>query len=846
MLDRQKEVLADLEKQVQAFESSDVVLENAVLKEKLTKLEAENEASKFKAAFLKNENANLKNALYNHTYNEKIKFIDRSKAKLGIYFGQAVGDPMNQLTQLENSIKARIYRMTFALRQNNVDTINPLFQKVIAFEEEIRQTIVTAREHIASQAAFSDEENAAFDKLRDEQITKEQIVAVAKKNNWERFVGLNLINTLGILLIIIGAIAAGQFAFVRVTDPMRAAAIFGLGTAMVIAGEIMNRRKANVFSLGVTAGGLAVLYVALVVSHFVLEVIGMFPALGICVVITALAFVLSTRYRSQTLLTIAFVGGYLPIFSISPDPAMIYGAMIYFIMLNLLDLVVSFKMKWTVSSFVGLGFNIISTTVIIWTAPDTTLIEQWILLVFVLFSFGIYTATPLISTYCTKIKFAVSDVVLMALNTFFSCVTAYIIFAVFGWYDFTGLLALIYAVIYFGLAILLWRKFENANTMRDLFFITGFTFAVLIVPFQFDWMWLSLGWLIQGVGVLVYGILKNNRRFSISGWVVFGLCLAVFALMDLQNHWWVRYDDLFWLKYWAISLGSLAILGAFVYKKYTVVKNVGVQIFKYATMINLWFLGMDNILRLNARTYHILIGANFNNDYFMNMFLFLMALVLGFSLPRIKCLADSGTRIIGILFYIFGIGGIVISHGVARPILSEMYAVSTSVAVFGSIAIIVMGLLSMSALYDLMRRIVVMAKGGMAYLPVIVSGYFVVILTQILIVQYGMRFDSMWISFIYVVTALAWIIWGFARRYMLLRRFGLGLTLASVAKLFIIDLAGLTQGHRILSYFTLGVLLLGISFVYQFFNKRLEIKIQEDSSEAKDSETEDISPPTTS
>jgi len=44
----------------------------------------------------------------------------------------------------------------------------------------------------------------------------------------------------------------------------------------------------------------------------------------------------------------------------------------------------------------------------------------------------------------------------------------------------------------------------------------------------------------------------------------------------------------------------------------------------------------------------------------------------------------------------------------------------------------------------------------------------------------------------------------------------------SVAKLFIIDLAFLTQGYRIVSYFVFGIILLAISFVYQYFNKKLE------------------------
>jgi uncharacterized membrane protein len=125
---------------------------------------------------------------------------------------------------------------------------------------------------------------------------------------------------------------------------------------------------------------------------------------------------------------------------------------------------------------------------------------------------------------------------------------------------------------------------------------------------------------------------------------------------------------------------------------------------------------------------------------------------------------------------------------------------------------------------DLMKTIVKERLIGVEWYPLIVSGYFVVILTQNLITQYNLSFASAAISIIYVLTALLWIVLGFVRRYSFIRLFGLGLAILSVIKLFLIDLAALTQGYRILSYFALGVTLIAISFVYQYFNKRLELK----------------------
>ncbi|WP_243150456.1 DUF2339 domain-containing protein [Clostridium sporogenes] len=59
------------------------------------------------------------------------------------------------------------------------------------------------------------------------------------------------------------------------------------------------------------------------------------------------------------------------------------------------------------------------------------------------------------------------------------------------------------------------------------------------------------------------------------------------------------------------------------------------------------------------------------------------------------------------------------------------------------------------------------------------------------------------------------------KRYEFIRRVGIGASILSVVKLFIIDLSFLSQGYRIVSYFIFGVTLIAISFVYQHFSKRV-------------------------
>ncbi|MDR2599781.1 MAG: DUF2339 domain-containing protein [Oscillospiraceae bacterium] len=830
ILNRQRDVLAELDSEVKVIEDSDLTKENEQLKADLKKLQTAHQKSEQNVKALFEQNANLKNTLYEQVYNEKVKIVNTSRKKMDVYFKSNYENEVNRLTVLENSIKSRIDSMTSSLRRYNVDINDDTNQKLGELAVQVNYKITEVqKQHAESHGAFSINERAEFEKLKNEQITDEQVLAVAKKNNIERFVGLNLLNVIGILLIIIGVITAARFTYVQLPDMLRGIMMFTLGAIMLVVGEIMNRKKPNVFTLGITAGGVAVLYVALGISYFGLEILDMYPALALCVLITAVAFFLSTRYNSQTILAFALIGGYLPLFSIGSDKTMIYGAMVYFVVLNLLALLVSFKKKWSVSSFIGLGLNIIGTIYIIsnfW--GNIPIYEKIIAVSYVLFAFLVYTIIPIIGTYKAKSIFKKRDVVLLALNTFFSSLITFILFYAFGWEDFTGILSIVFAVIYLTLGWLIERKFDGEKHTQALFYLTGLAFVVLVIPFQFGRAWLTLGWLAEGVALTTYGILKDEKNFKRAGYAINALCLAAFLTFDLR--WDI--DFLFAYKYLAITLGSLIILGAYVYKK--MLSSGWQKAYKYAVITNLWFYVIYVIGQLENLLFRQYEQATTYSISYLTAALTIVAtFLIACVAPRIKILSDMGTKIISIILYIIGILWLVALNSTSSPIhISEP---SIGITLVGTLVLVVIGVLSVFAMRDLVKLIVMERKLAIEWYPLIISAYFVIILTQNLITQYNLSFTSVWISIIYVLTALAWILFGFAKRYSFIRRFGLGLALLAVAKLFILDLASLTEGYRIVSYFILGITLVAISFVYQYFNKRLELKLGVADDVSKDS-----------
>jgi len=822
ILKTQKEAVLQLEKELNILANSDLTKENALLKKELELLKEENKKIKLKLKEAQDENSRIKNILYEQIYSERLKLLNLSAKKLDIYFRENREQGINKLNQFERNVRFRIDQINKELQKNRIDLSDEIYNQLnnlsVALDEKIRE--IKMRYSKANEA-LSRNVKQEFEALKNEQISEEQINAIAKKNNIEAFVGQNLINKIGMFLIVIGVIAASQYTYTRLNDIMKGISMFVLGSILLVVGEILNRKKPNVFSLGITSGGVSILYVATSISYFGLKILPMYPAIIICLLITAVSFILSLRYNSQTIAAFALIGGYLPIFSISGNLAMLYSAMVYFMVLNLFALGISFKKKWQISSFIGLILNIFGTLYIV----NSTIyqieklpfgINHIIVLAYIASAFLIYTAIPVISTYKTTKKFKKADVVLLGINTFISSLLMFLTFYDFGLDEFTGLLSFLFAVVY----LIIWRiveaKFEGEKHAAALFYLTGLTFVVLVVPFQFGKAWVSLGWLVEGVLLTTYGILKREKRFRRSGFAINYICLVSFLLLDVL----LQVDDLFAYKYLAITLGSFIILGAYMYRN----ESIGnfEKVYKYVVTINLWFYAIYTCGKISEILEKVLPDTPSISRAMSYSILITETFLIAYGSTRIKRFADLGTKVISYFLYFIGALMTIEFNSNYMFTYSGKGDMPLIIMVIGILILIFANLIAVFAVKDLTKSFVMDGKLKVEWYPLIISAFFVFLLTQNLTIQLKLEFSNMIFSIIYAVTALLWIIFGFVKKYTLIRRFGLGLAVLSVVKLFLIDLSYLTMGYKIIAYFALGISLVAISFVYQYFIKKLD------------------------
>ncbi len=813
ILQGQKELTQKLEE----LASSDISALNAKLSDELAKIKTQHNELQAQITTLTEQNKKLKNVLYEQMSAERTAVLSKSRTKYEEYFNKNLSTGINELSDLELRISKRISSIEQRFRNEKIEMTQGLRQKILELEQLSQSELNDARFARNQSNHITSEERAEYDRLKNEQLTEQMIMARAKKNSFERLIGLNIINKVGIFLIILGVIFASRYTFLTFDNSLRSILIFLFGLLLLGVGEFINRKSPNVFSLGLTAAGVSVIYIGISVSYFLFGLLSMYPALIVCVIATFASFALSIRYNAQVILVFSLIGGYLPIIAISDDITVLYGLMIYFVILNLLGLSVSFKRKWTISAYLGFILNTFGSVIIVGVTPSGFSSVSLACILYLIFSYAVYICIPTIGTYTEKVKFKMADIILIGFNAFIGTVITLLAFNYFDLYDFIGAAVAIFAVIFIFVGTFIQRNFVDGLKSSGLFYLTGFTFVVLIIPFQFGAEWLTLGWLCQGTVVAIYGLVTDDKRLKKIGLVITALCLASFILIDTL---FFGSNRLYTFKHLMITTGLISILIAYI-KTHTT--GLDYKITKVLSILCLWsFIYQACTFELA----HLFIQMEIYHMTFMCATLaIILSYILAFTITKLRAIHDKIVTFLSYFIYILSVLSAFAINTTHTPFYDIYNESNSSYILIGSIIIILLFLFTAFAIYDLTLNFVRNTNSSYEWIPLSLSIFSLFFITQTLITQYHLEFSSFAISIIYVITALICIVLGFMKHYGTLRRFGLILSIVSVIKLFLIDLSSLTEGYKIISYFALGITLVAISFVYQYFSKRLELDI---------------------
>ncbi|MFZ4450600.1 DUF2339 domain-containing protein [Salibacterium aidingense] len=817
----QERLTEELEDVVKTYEAADVYQENETLRRDNETYREKLQVLRENYHHLEQENQRLRHALQEQIFDEKMNLLKVSKKKIHTYFGNAEKEERDQLTSMEENAKSEITK----LKDRSIHALQKDKQAIDAKLHELSMEVEEAVQKKRRRQA-EEEQNALhvfseqYNQLAEEDVSEGVMQKRMKQNQVEMKIGLSWINKLGILLILLGVAAAFRYSYTTwFNDELKGAMFSVIGLLMLAGGGWFHRKGKQTFALGLLGGGTAVLYGSIFFSYFLLEIIGLSPALLLSLAVTAGTVVLALYYESRTVCTFGLAGGYIPfysyLFSFGLDETAVYAAMAYFLILNGSVLWISFQKQWSVVHHISFWLNIPSFFILILLSPGSGMSLGYTGLTFLLY-LGLTIGYPL--TYKTAVKWA--DVTLLAFNTVVSCTVIYYLFYVLGWENYTGLLAAAFGAVYFGLGRFVENRMNEEKQTMVLFYGTSITFAILMVPFQFGVEWGVLGWLVESVVMMLYASRYRLALLEKAGWVIFGLTLAAF-LLEAARYASGGSQPFFHIKYTAVTAGLLIVMFYYIYDQTKMNRTIlfpGFTDFiagvKYVTLVHVWIYAVYESLYWFSQ----LVPASFEHYWFYQWLVAaFLSVGIGYSLKKTPLLYDKITGCISLFLY--AAGGL--AAFVVLAAIPALGGDSDTAVDYTALAVLIACQVMIFATgRDLLLAFIRGRYKNPEWYPAVLAAYFIVIQAAFLHVQLQLDGAGFVISMIYLFTAVGYILYGFKRNYVYVRRIGLGLSLFATGKLFFADLAFLGETSEIAAYFCFGLILLGISYLYQKVSSR--------------------------
>ena len=629
--------------------------------------------------------------------------------------------------------------------------------------------------------------------------------------NAEMFVGLNVLSKIGVIFIIIGFIAFAAVSEDYIPPLGRTVMVFAMGIVMAVLGEVFYRKKSHVFARALTLGGIFDCSLCVLIAYYSFYSINDIAATLIGAAAAAGGLALGWRYNSQTVTITALVCAVLPFFVAADDMGCIFAGMAAALAVQTAAAVIAYIKGWKAINWVGMGCSFV-LSVSAWAASLD--IHSWsdtmksvISSVFTLVLFAVYIAS--------SVKEGADNGGVLSGNELAKLITPIIVSvltaaAFMGAASKTGagILLAVIALLCIIIAAALRIRFGRCN-LFSVFEISALVLIPLSLLFLFTLRWVMIAITCYGAALILAELFFDRKMYRIPGIIALVLGELLFLFGGLSH---IKLT-IFPLQYAVNVLAFLSIMVCFALKKRT---GTGLSVFSAAAIINTGFFGVYLILdKLIPAIDKAAVLTSSEEEMFGAMFCTVLWFAVAFVSGKLGFMG-KGAAVTSICIYVVGLLCL-FSGNISSGFISHE-------GLLTAVVIILVNVISVAAVLDIVKRAETLANRTMQSLALFVSTYALFTMTIMLNNNDWLAFTSCIISIIYILTAVCWIVLGFAKNKPLTRRFGLALTLLASGKLFLFDFSGLNDMVRTLMFIGFGITMLAISCVYGYFEKKAKLE----------------------
>ena len=730
----------------------------------------------------------------------------------------------------------------------------------ISVASTITETPIEKIQEIAPSPVNIEPYHSPFESKTPEYQSQEKSAFSLEGVNIESLIGGNWFNRIGILAIVIGIGFFLKLAFERewIGPTGRVALGVFIGIGFLIGGEKLRSFDYKHYAQGLSGGGIAILYLTFFAAFARYGIIGQFPAFALMAMVTATSVLLAARYNAIAIAILGIIGGFLTPVMLSTGVDNQIGLFSYITLLNLGVLAVAYFKQWRILNYLTYGATVLMSVgwYLQWYRPEklgTTIFFFTVL-------FVIFALLAVFHNIIHRRPIEYPEISLIFSNAFMYFGASYGLLSP-QYHPYLGLFAVVLSAFYLGLGYLTYSRDGEDKFLILTFLGLASLFLTLAIPIQFDQHWVTMAWAIEGVILTWIGLQAKDRTTIRAAVVIFAVACVHWLMFDASDFGYMpgnSFTPLFNRR----TFSALALIASLIAAAWLHSKTENDE--EESGVLRAIFLAAANVLVILFLSMDI-------NDYFEKQ-----KIVKNYSeLTTAESSITEWTRIdaqnrpieeskqllLSLLFTLYA--GVALCLGIVRKnkwmrfggfallTLATVKLIAMNASYFDdpshtlffnktffAFAALVAALFAGRYFYSRKSEGIDPQETNVAYniltvaanilavagLTLEASGYYSPARNPAVIE--GMRdfvlSQRLSLSIIWMLYGGAMLVAGLARSRKLLRVMGLILLAVTTLKVFLLDLSSLDKIYRIISFIFLGAILLGVSFLYQRWQKKNE------------------------
>jgi len=653
--------------------------------------------------------------------------------------------------------------------------------------------------------------------------------------DFEKLIGENLLNKIGITILVIGIGFFVKYAIDKdwIGEYGRVGIGILVGAALISIAHLIRKRYAA-FSSVLIGGGIGVFYYTISIAYHYYDIFNQTTAFGIMTLITILAVALSVIYDKKEIAIIGLIGGFTSPFLVQGETENYVAFFTYIAILNMGMLVLSYFKKWQIILRLAYGFTILFFGGwIITNSIFRDLPTSFTLTLGTIFYLQFLSAS-LIYNLKHQINFnAFEFIQILSVNALFFIVGLVTLTGIDRETNqgiFTLSLAIFNLIIY---AILLKRPIVDQN-LKLIFIGKSISFITLAILVYFDSNYATLFWAIEAVILIWIGQeTKQNLIKTTSALVI------VVVTIGLAYSWTKQFHDfdaanIFDVTF-IIHLSIILSYGIYLYFLKREPDETNLLVFPvsaFQTVLSSWVffaLYLTILIKLIIQLEQI------NFAYFAILVLwvynlvYILAGVIYVKRKELPVFTEAALMISLFAITLYILSGNPNTVQLRNEVLSSNYNSLYFVTHFVII-------ITISYLLYLIRKISLKFFENVDF-----SRYLFVAISIIGLALASMELDHLSVFLFYEnpesivhilkhtqtegyttlwgVYSFILIIYGMRQKDKYMRLLALVIFAIALIKLFVFDIQNISEAGKIIAFISLGVLLLIVSFMYQKLKK---------------------------